>query len=521
VKGNSGFLISRTCRLGLAIAAAASSAAACATDWLQFGFDASHSGYNPAETSIASNLDSLQLSFATPLPAKSDDAPVYAVVQIGGASRGVVFVTTIEGHLVAIDARSGEVLWIRQPATGPMQSTQSAPVIDPDREHVYGFGLDGKVHKYEIASGDEVVDTHWPETVTLKPDVEKGSSALTFATAASGTTYLYAATSNISDDAGDYQGHITAIDLQSGEQAVFNTLCSNRSLHFVHSPKSSDCLSVRSGIWGRPAVAYDGSTDRIYVTTGNGPYSGNSGGYDWGQSVLALTPSLRDARGHALLLPLDSYTPPEYAALNAVDSDLGQTIPALLPAPVGSSVAHLGAQIGKDGIIRLLDLSDMSGKGGPGHLGGDLQQIPGLDFVPFFSSQPAVWVDPATATTWLFAVNNGAAYAFNLVTDEHGKPGLVQVWARTDYGGSSAVVADGLVFYADQSLRLIAVDALTGQEKWSTPMEWAHWASPIVVDGSIFIADATSTLKGYSVQQPLVIRGHSTHPSPPALARRS
>jgi hypothetical protein len=272
-----------------------------ATDWLQFGFDASHSSYNPAESQIASNLGALRLRYATPLPAKSDGAPVYAAgVRVADVLRDLVFVTTVDGHIVAIDAHSGDPLWMRQPATGPAAATSSSPAIDPNRLHVYSFGLDGKVHKYEIASGAEVVDEHWPEVATLKPDIEKGSSALTFVTAADGNTYLYATTSNMDNDLGDYQGHVTAIDLATGAQNVFNTLCSDQHVHFAAAPATPACGYRKSGIWGRPGVTYDAANDRIHLTTGNGSYSGNMGGNNWGESVLALTPSLLGADGHAL-----------------------------------------------------------------------------------------------------------------------------------------------------------------------------------------------------------------------------
>ncbi len=469
-----------------------------ATDWLQFGFDASHSGFNPEEGSIADHVESLQLLFQTPLPATPDGAPVFAkAIATAGGTRDMVFITTRGGHIVAIDAQSGEQIWMQQPATGPSTTTNSSPLIDPNRAYVYSYGLDGKVHKYTIADGVEVLVGGWPEVVTLKPDVEKASSALTFAKAADGNTYLYAATSNINDDLGDYQGHVTAINLATGAQANFNMLCSDAHAHFVETA-GVDCSETQAGVWSRPGVVYDAALDRIFAATGNGPYSGDAGGFDWGESVVALTPSLLDANGKHLTMPIDSYTPPEYDALNQVDNDLGQTAPAIVTAPAGSKFAHLGVQIGKDGILRLLNLDDLSGAGGAGHTGGELQRISGLDFIPFFSAQPAVWVDPTSGTPWVFAVNNGVAYGFFLTADAQGNPGLVQAWSRTSYGGSTSVVADGLLFYAEQSLNLIAVDARTGVQRWSVPSGWAHWASPIVVDGKVFFADNFNTLRAYA-----------------------
>lgn len=502
-----------TNRALLGIAAMLLAARADAVNWVQFGFDPNHSAYNPRESSIAANLSNLHLQFQVPLPEKSEGSPVYVSgVSAADGWHDMVFVTTIAGRIVAIDARNGEIMW-QQQAQGTASATMSSPAIDPSLLYVYSFGLDGKVHKYATADGTETIDASWPEVVTLKPEIEKGSSALTFATVASGKTYLYATTSNSNSDSGDYQGHITAIDLASGEQRVFNTLCSDKNVHFAPAP-AVDCDKTQSGIWGRPSVVYDPWLDRIFTTTGNGPFSGDTGGFDWGESVIALSPSLLDDQGQPLRKPLDSFTPPEHAALDAIDYDLGQTIPAILPAPAGSKYPHLAVQLGKDGIIRLLNLENLSGKGAPGNTGGDLQQVTGLNFTPFFSSQPAVWTDPDGGLTWLFAVNNGAVYAFILTVDASGNPGLVQMWSRTAYGGSSAIVADGLLIYAEQSFNLVAVDAKTGDQLWSSPTSWAHWASPIAVDGKIFLPDGDATLRIYGTDE---FTASAVGPPPPRV----
>ncbi|HET7065958.1 MAG TPA: PQQ-binding-like beta-propeller repeat protein, partial [Rudaea sp.] len=194
---------------------AASGSSANAGDWLQFGFDAAHSGVNPDAAGISGRIGGFRQIYATSLPADVDGAPVYLEnVQSAGISRDLLFMTTVYGATLAVDAADGHQVWI-QTTDGPAPIVEASPAIDPDRLFVYGAGADGKVHKYNIADGSEVVDAYWPEIVTLKPGVEKMSSALVFASAADGHTYLYAATSNFGYDLGDYQGHVTAIDLAS------------------------------------------------------------------------------------------------------------------------------------------------------------------------------------------------------------------------------------------------------------------------------------------------------------------
>lgn len=478
-------------------------AAMCAhaADWLQFGFDPAHSNNNDQETTIAANMGSLQLLFQAPLPASADGAPVYlSGVTTAAGQQNLLFLTTTDGHIVALDGQTGEQVWSQLPASGPAKKTSSSPVIDPNRLFVYSYGLDGKVHKFAVGDGTETVDGTWPEVVTLKPEIEKGSSALTFATAANGRTYLFAATSNMAYDSGDYQGHVVSIDLFTGANRVFNSLCSNQPVHFEHTDGTVDCPLTQSGIWTRPAATYDVANDRIYVATGNGPYTGNTGGFEWGESVIALAPSLHDSAGAALTLPLDSYTPSQFESMNDADLDLGVSVPAILPVPADSVVKNIGVQIGKDAIVRLLNLDDLSGGGGPGHLDGEIGTVTGLDYFGFTSNQSAVWVDPQSGVAWFLLACKSTEYGFMVSSDTQGHVSLVKMWTRGTggNGGGSPVVADGVEFVIEQN-NLMGLDPKTGTQLWTTPVTSVHWASPIVVDGTIYFADGNSTVVAYGL----------------------
>ena len=151
-------------------------------------------------------------------------------------------------------------------------------MVDPNHQFVYSYGLDGKVHKYYAGTGVEVLTGGWPEIATLKGYDEKGSSSLAVATDRSGQSYLYVANSGYPGDLGDYQGHITAINLSNGTQKVFNALCADQSTHF--SPTGTNCPQVTAGIWSRAPVIYSAATGRIYIATGNGDF--NSAAHDWG-----------------------------------------------------------------------------------------------------------------------------------------------------------------------------------------------------------------------------------------------
>ncbi len=496
-----------------ALVVAATVLAGCNVAWLQFGGGPDHGGVNGGETTLSTaNVASVTKKWSAVLPHEADGAPVVAFgVSTPNGSRDLVLVTTTAGDLVATDLHSGARLWSVTFGPGACKInngsltcyTTSSPVIDQAGGYAYTYGLDGKVHKVALGTGIENTTPPWPEVVTLKAFDEKGSSALAMATARNGHTYLYAANGGYPGDGGDYQGHVTAIDLATGAQRVFNTLCSNQAVHFVEAPGSPDCPQVQSGVWARPGVTYSQITDRIYFTTGNADY--NPAAHDWGDTVLALQPDGSGAGGD----PVDSYTPTNFQQLQDGDIDLGSTLPALaaVPAgavgPSGAPLQQVGVQGGKDGLLRLLDPADLSGHGGPGFTGGEWGTVPGPGGE--ILTQPAVWVD-GNRTTWLFVTtsSNTAAYTLTLNASTH-LPQLKQVW-NVSTGNTSPVVANG-VLYAAGGGRIHAYNPTTGTLLWSAAVGSIHWQSPVVDGGYILLADGSGHLTAWGLcrrSRPLV-----------------
>src|SRR2546430_9222866 len=132
-------------------------ASAHAYDWLQFGGDAQHSGRNTAETTITpSNVGALVQKYQVTLLATADGAPVFLeAVSTPTGTKDLLFVTTGDGRIIALDAQTGTQVWTRQYGAGTCQINQtggpcyttSSPAIDSNRQHVYSYGLDGNVPK--------------------------------------------------------------------------------------------------------------------------------------------------------------------------------------------------------------------------------------------------------------------------------------------------------------------------------------------------------------------------------------
>jgi len=493
-------------------------ASAHATDVLQFGYDASHSGNNTAETIIgADNVGTLQLGYSVPFTGTDGQAVFLKQVATSAGTRDVLFVITTFG-VQAIDATNGTLIWTQSTDGHTEYWISASPVIDPGRQYVYGSASDGRVHKLAVADGSEVQDGTWPVVSSLKPAVEKPFAPLSLAVTPQGT-FLYSATSSW-NDVDDYQGHVTAINLGSGSSQVYNAVCSDLHIHFTYNGTAGidDCANQHSGIWAHGGITYSPYSNRIFVSTGNGVFDGR---HNWGDSVLALSP---DGSGGNDGAPLDSYTPTEYQSLAIYDVDLGSTSVALLPPSGGR---HLGVQIGKDGVVRLLDLDTLSGQGGPGHVGGELQKInltPGT-FADASLPQPAVWTDVhGDASIWVFVSASATLSGFQLTL---GTPQLQQRWIKTGTSASSSpTVANDVVYTMTEGkdgANLLALDPRTGNTLWTsgTIDDCCHTQNPIVVNGRIYLAttSALAMFKTDSVSDPPPVANSQTAVSTPRPSR--
>ncbi|HEX3125654.1 MAG TPA: PQQ-binding-like beta-propeller repeat protein [Rhodanobacteraceae bacterium] len=506
------------CLLGAVIAAVAA-VPAQATDWRQFGQDTLHSSNNREEKGYSTGGNKLAYPAVT-LAHQTDSAPIFleGVATTAGV-KNLLFVNALDGTLTAFDAANGNVVWSHQPTPAAGASTgfsfggtTGSPAIDASRQFVYAYAIDGNVHKYAVGTGAEEKTSGtvtgktngWPEQSTVKPQSEKGASGLSIATTVGGAEYLYAVTNGYNGDGGDYQGHVTAINLASYSQHVFNAECSNQIVHII----GGGCNATLNGIWGRSGAVYVAAIDRVFVATANGPYDGNSGGQNWGDSVLALYP---DGSGVTLpmnyVVPVDSYTPASFAALKSSDADLGSTAPAVIPIPVGD-YPHIAVQGGKDGCTRIINLDDLSNAGhnAAGHVGGELYAVnlPGTTNhcidggnIGTYKTQPAVWIDPVDGSAWVFVGHNDGIVGYQL-TSSAGVPQLSQRWSSTN-SGTSPVVANDVLYYASTA-HVRALDPRTGSLIWNDgSIASLHWQSPIVVNGHLYLIDNTSKLWTYQL----------------------
>jgi len=438
-------------------------AAARLLNWPEFGLNPQRSDVSELSTGIKSaNVGKLRRLTVT-VPGTVDSSPVYVhAASVAGGSHNIVVVTTTYGRTLAIDADSGRTLWQFNPPglrgwLGSAQITTASPILDPSGRFIYAASPNGAIHKLSVADGAEVQAGSWPVAITRDPTREKLAAALNI-----DGRWLIAATGGYFGDAPPYQGHVVLIDRSTGRiGAVFNTLCAGRRQ--IITPSS--CPSSDSAILSRAGAVVEPGGGRILISTGNGPWDGSR---DFGDSVLELTvPSLSLRQ---------SFTPVNQSELNAGDTDLGSSAPALL----GSGRVLIA---GKDGVMRVLDLARLDGAApGQGHrLGGEVQRLAVPAGAQLFSA-PAVWRHDGRTT--VFIADEGATAAYVM------RGGILYRAWQNSRSGTSPVMAGGLLYVYDQSAGVLDVYRPSSPDPTATlHVRSGHWNSPVVADSHLVVPE--------------------------------
>jgi hypothetical protein len=278
-------------------------------------------------------------------------------VEVGGGTRDLVYVTTVNNSVYAFDANDADAtapVWhVNFGTPANMHSTDfgctdingqmgiiGTPVIDKARGVLYvvaltktgsgaelGAGFTQRLHALDLATGADLPES--PVTIRAKSFnalMENQRPALLLA---NGLVYVGYASHC---DKEPYHGFLMAYDKKTLAQvSVFNT-----------SPTGSEASIWQSG--QAPAVDEEGN---VYVDTGNGSWDGVK---NFSESFLKLTPDLR---------LLDWFTPTNHFELDKNDEDLDSSGATLIPG------MHMVVGGGKEGVLYSLDTRHL------GHLGDE------------------------------------------------------------------------------------------------------------------------------------------------------
>lgn len=150
------------------------------------------------------------------------------------------------------------------------------------------------------------------------------------------------------EDASPYHGWVLCYKAENVQQqvAVFNT-----------TPNGG-----LGGIWGGGGAPAVDAAGNIYVTTGNGAFDEvqPAPNNDYGDSILRLRPFNGITSNGSNLAIAGWFTPYDQLALSFYDWDLGSGAAVLLPnQSSGNGPTHLLTELGKEGVIYLIDRDNM------------------------------------------------------------------------------------------------------------------------------------------------------------------
>ena len=471
-------------------------------------------------------------------------------------SNGVMFVSTPNNQVLALNAKTGELLWrFSQPVTtGRVPHPTSRGVALYEDKVYFALGesflvaLDAKTGKE--AWRTEVADNKSTYYITLAPLVAGGGVMV----GASGGEF-------------GVRGFVASYDLNTGKERWRTyTIPAPGEPGSETWPKGDEWKTGGGSVW--VTGNYDPDTNTAYWGTGNGgPWMGDQRPGDnlFTSSVIALDATTGKMKGYFQYTPNESFDWDEVSPLALIDFRRnGRTIKGLvdfarngymyfLDRTDGSKINFVdGKPFVVQDVFKSLDPKTGRPEIDPEHKPGTGKEA---HFCPSFSggkNWPPIAYSPDTRMVYVPA-NNGlcssltgtgkvtyvAGQGYTGVRmggqgpDPRGNPkiGEVQAWnvdtgekvwtaspvASVNWGGM-LVTAGGVVFNggtADRKIR--AYDAKSGKELWSFPLNTAALAPPttFVVDGKQYLAlnagwggDADGIQRNFA-------RGNPAAPQPP------
>jgi hypothetical protein len=483
-----------------------------------FHNDNARTGQNVSETTLTPsnvNMGQFGLLFSLPVDGFVFAQPLYiSNLKISGVTHNVVFVATEHDGVYAFDGDTGTQLWyttfinpgqgITTVSTGDVSCSNiypeigitGTPVIDPTTNSIYLVAKTKengvfyqRLHVLDITTGLEkprspvVIQAVVHGTgqgsadgiVSFNPLRENQRPALMLQ---NGLLQIGWASHC---DVSPYHAWVMAFNAKSYEKmAVWNST-TNGSL---------------GGIWqSGDGLAGDASFN-TYAATGNGTFDVNTGGVDYGDSIVKLW----FVMGANVARVRDYFTPYNQAELSRGDVDLGSGGVVLLPDNPGGPNPHLLVQSGKEGSIYLINRDNM------GHYNpNNNNQI--VQFIPYIMGgiwgAPAWWNDSVYFSGEYDALKQ---FAFNTSTGLLSTSPVSQTSFSFSYPAAQPTISsngtsDGILwavdaenYYSQGPLVLYAYDATNlanefynSNQNTASPGNAVEYAVPTVANGKVYV----------------------------------
>lgn len=447
-------------------------------NWLMYRRTYDGTGYSPLDQIDRENVAQLRpvWTMSTGVTEGHESPPV--------VNDGVMFVTTPQNQVIALNAATGELYW-RYRRELPEGTTMIHPTnrgVGLWNDKVYIGTLDAYVVALDAASGEVVWETQVEDTthgyyITLAPLVVEGKVLV-----------------GVSGGERGIRGFVQAFDAESGE-SLWKTFT-------VPGPGEPGNETWPGDTWqtgGAPVWStgnYDPDARIAYFGTGNGaPWTGDTRPGDnlYATSTIGLDIDTGEIVTYFQYQPNDSWDWDEVVAPILIDLERdGRTFPAAI-------------KVGRSGYLWVLDRSD--------------GQLTYVDAWPYVEQNVFQSIDPETGqpvydparkpsvgSTVEFcpslwggrdwppeAYNPQTGLLYIPANENHcGSVTGVEVEYEPGQGYTGAQTTFNIVEGADHIGELQAWDLRTGQEVWTATFESANWGPVLTTAGGLVFMGGTS-----------------------------
>lgn len=304
-------------------------------EWNKHGGSDAEQRFSPLEQITPANVEQLGLAWAFDLGVSRGIEATPLVVD------GVIYVTATWNKVSALDARTGELRWQFDPQVDRSKAADlccdavNRGVAYSDGKIITGT-IDGRLIALDAKTGKKLwdvvtVDQSQPYTITGAPRIVNGKAIIGNGGAEYGV-----------------RGYVSAYDINNGDMVWrFYTVPGNPTDGF-ESPAMAKAAETWKGEWWKfggggtvwDSMAYDPELDLLYVGVGNGsPWNQNirsPGGGDnlYLSSIVALRPDTGEYVWHYQTTPGETwdYTATQHMILAELDID-GKPRKVIMQAP--------------------------------------------------------------------------------------------------------------------------------------------------------------------------------------------
>ena len=481
-------------------------------NWLAYGRTYEEQRFSPLTQINRDNVADLGLAWYRDMGTNRAQEATPIIVD------GTMFVSSAWSRVFAIDAVTGDLKWSYDPEVpGEWGRRACCDVVNRGvavyKGRVYVASLDGRLIALDAATGAEVWET---DTII---DRDRFYSITGAPRAAAGKVFI----GNGGAEFG-VRGYVTAYDAETGEEAWrFFTVPGDPSLPFEHPEMEMAAETWSGGEWWEiggggttwNSIVYDPDFNQVYLGVGNGsPWTRairSPGGGDnlFLSSIVALDADTGRMNWYYQTTPGDNwdYTAVQDMALAEMEVD-GEMRKVLLQAPKNGFfyvvdrgtgellrahayatvtwATHVDLETGRPVENPDLDYTEQEKWVLPGPLGAHNWQ--------------AMSVDVEAGVVYLPALDNPLIYGMSEEWKQTGiykrNPGSLNL--GLEFGRITQLYLDNIADQPTPKGYLKAFDPLTGESKWTVEIPH-YWNGGVVASagGLVFQGDALGYLTAY------------------------